>query len=187
MTVMSDEQAQQAITDHKPLTVGLLTFVDAAGGDIRVDLPQDKDHDAVLLTPADTERLVCWLSGKCPVVREYIDRLKHGRMEVHVDPSVSEFLVGPTLGERISIAVRTIRQSKPTKHSGDAAWLAKMICVRQMTALRYMKDQAIPEPPYAQRIASVLGWSEQHMAHLLLAARLRAVAKKSGENSGPRI
>lgn len=187
MTILAEQEMHAAITDHKPLTVGLLTFVDAARGDIRVDLPQDNDHDAVLLTPADTERLVCWLSLKCPIVREYIDKIKRGWKAVHADPAVREILTGPTLGERISVAVHTLRGSPDRPHSGDATWLATQLGCKTAVALRYMRDQAIPQPEYAQRIAAILGWTEQHMAHLLMAARLRAVAKKSGENSGPRI
>lgn len=178
---MTDDEIQLAITEHRPITVAGLTLTDV-NGPVRVDLPHDRDVDAVLLDEVDAQRLVCWLSGRLPVVRDYIHKLRCGLDAVQIDRGVQEFLQGPTLGERIRESVRTIRQNPSQgkkRHNGDMTWLARQIGVQVASAGRYLKDQAIPEPQIASKIAAVLGWPEAHMTNLIHAAKIRAAERKA--------
>lgn len=167
------------LQDHQPIEVGGLRFVDIGGETVRVDVMLDRDEDATILDAKNAERLCVWLSGRYPVVRETIHHLRMGRGSVGLDPGSDEFLTGPTLGQRMKMAVHTLRNSKTGPHSGDATWLAKQVGVHVMTTERYFEDKAIPQPDIAEKIASVLGWAKDHMHRLLVAAKIRDTARRA--------
>lgn len=180
---MTDAQLKDALKNHRPITVGGLTFADI-NGLVRVDLPENKDIDAAMLTGREAEQLCCWLTFRFPCVREYIQRLQRGNSPINLDPRAEEFLTGPTLGERIALAVNTIRNSGHKKHNGDVSWLAAKLGVEPMTISRYFRDLAVPESDIATEIARILGWPQDHMACLIQAARIRQMVGKARKTKG---
>jgi hypothetical protein len=88
-------------------------------------------------------------------------------------------LDGPSLSVELRERVRKIRGGKTPR--GDASWLAATIGVTIMAASRYLKGMTVPEPEIAVRVAEAVGWSQERMAKLVHAARLRREAEKGLE------
>lgn len=168
---LTDTEVKLALADHQPITLAGLTFADISGP-VRVDLPANRDVEAVMLTEEEAERLCVWLTFRFEAVREYIRKLQRGLEPVHLKLD-DEFLSGPTLGQRIKSAVHAIRQSNgKLRRNGDASWLAGQLGCSVMTAARYFTGN-VPRPEYARKIAKILGWPQEYMDKLIVATRLR--------------
>lgn len=173
-TKIEEMMIEKALADHSPITVAGLTFthIGESDGDIRIDLPTNRDLEATVMDAQGAEALCCWLTLAFPLVQKYIERLRR---------KAGEYPDGQTLGHAMQASIRKIRgdASRPGPHSGDAAWLAEKTGLALMTTLRYLQDKAIPQNHIALPIARILGWSDAEMRKRVEDQRVNQAVKKA--------